>query len=166
LLFARYNLAIKTYENAIDKLTNSIILASRIYSPESPELTAYYYYLARYFIMLSEKEIIIRNIFLKIAEIWKNYFINNRNIIDMDCSGEMLFIVGEFYVKKIGTIIRQNFNRDTELDFKFKILRVLIMKAMKNDIYKENLSQAMKLKDSPNISDKNFIQDLNELIYS
>ena len=61
----------------------------------------------------------------------------------MDCSGDLLFIVGEFYIKKIGTIVRQNFNRDSELDFKYKIIRVLIMKAMKNDIYKENLSQVI-----------------------
>jgi len=66
LLFARYNLAIKNSENAIEKLTNSIILASRIYSPESPELTSYYYYLARYFISNKEKDIVIVNIFYKV----------------------------------------------------------------------------------------------------
>ena len=77
------------------------------------------------------------------------YFITNKNVIEsnifvfkkVDCSSDLLFIVGEFYVKKIGTIVRQTFNRDAELDLKFKIIRVLIMKAMKNDIYKENLTQ-------------------------
>lgn len=87
LLFARFNLAIKKYEESIEKLTNSIILYSEIFGPESVGLTPHYYYLANYF---AEKpfekddtqeirEIIIRNIYLKIADIWKKQFMGERN---------------------------------------------------------------------------------------
>ena len=87
LLFARFNMAIKKYQESIEKLTNSIILYSDIFGPESVGLTPHYYYLANYF---AEKpfeqndtqelrEIIIRNIYLKIAEIWKKQFLGERN---------------------------------------------------------------------------------------
>jgi hypothetical protein len=87
LLFARFNLAIKKYEESIEKLTNSIILYSEIFGPESVGLMPHYYYLANYF---AEKpfdkddtqelrEIIIRNIYLKIADIWKKQFLGEKN---------------------------------------------------------------------------------------
>lgn len=87
LLFARFNLAIKKYGDSIEKLTNSIILYSEIYGPESVGLTPHYYYLANYF---AEKpfenddtqelrEIIIRNIYLKIADIWRKQFLAEIN---------------------------------------------------------------------------------------
>jgi hypothetical protein len=83
-LFARYNLLIKKYDEAIDKLTASIITYSEIYGPESVGLTAHYFYLSNYFADVMEKDseerdVIIINIYLKITEIWKKYFLGEKN---------------------------------------------------------------------------------------
>lgn len=87
LLFARFNLAIKKYDEANDKLTNSIILYSEIYGPESVALTPHYYYLANYFNekpleqneRQDKRDVIIRNIYLKIADIWRKMFIGEKS---------------------------------------------------------------------------------------
>lgn len=83
-LFARYNLLTKKYEEAIDKLTGSIITYSEIYGPESVGLTAHYFFLANYFSEIldkdaDERDVIITKIYLKITEIWKKYFIGENN---------------------------------------------------------------------------------------
>ena len=83
-LFARYNLLTKKYDEAIDKLTASIIAYSEIYGPESVGLTAHYFYLANYFSEIidkdaEERDVIIMNIYLKITEIWKKYFLGDKN---------------------------------------------------------------------------------------
>ncbi len=83
-LFARYNLMTKKYDEAIDKLTASIITYSEVYGPESVGLTAHYFYLANYFCEILDKEaeerdVIITNIYLKICEIWKKYFLGEKN---------------------------------------------------------------------------------------
>lgn len=90
LLFARFHLINnnKKYDEAIDKLTNSIILYSEIYGPESIGLTPHYYYLANYFADKSsdayarkqdKRETIIKNIYQKIADIWKKFFLGDKN---------------------------------------------------------------------------------------
>jgi hypothetical protein len=72
---------------AISKLSNSIILFSQIYGPESIGLTPHFFYLANYF---SEKpmgenetqesrDIIIKNIYNRIVEMWKIYFLGEIN---------------------------------------------------------------------------------------
>jgi hypothetical protein len=80
LLFARYNLVIKKFDEACDKLTNSVILYSEIYGPESIGLTINYYYLAIYFDEAFEKDRsdVIKGIVLRIAEIWKKYFLGEK----------------------------------------------------------------------------------------
>ena len=83
-LFARYNLLTKKYDEAIDKLTASIITYSEINGPESVGLTPHYFYLANYFSEIidkdaEERDVIIINIYLKITEIWKKYFIGDKN---------------------------------------------------------------------------------------
>ena len=92
LLFARFNLAIKKFEESIEKLTNSIILYSEIFGPESVGLTPHYYYLANYFAekpfeandSQEQREIIIRNVYLKIADIWRKQFLGEKND-NFDC---------------------------------------------------------------------------------
>jgi hypothetical protein len=87
LLFARFNLAIKKFDESIEKLTNSIILYSEIFGPESVGLTPHYYYLANYFAekpfdhneSQEQREIIIRNIYLKISDIWRKQFLGEKN---------------------------------------------------------------------------------------
>lgn len=85
LLFARFNLAIKKYNEASEKINNSIILYSEIYGPESVGLTPNYYYLASYFGERpnvdgynDKRELIIKNIYLKIADIWRKYFVGEK----------------------------------------------------------------------------------------
>ncbi len=83
-LFARYNLLTKKYDEAIEKLTGSIITYSELYGPESVGLTAHYFYLANYFAEIldkdaDERDVIITNIYIKIADIWKKYFQGEKN---------------------------------------------------------------------------------------
>ena len=87
LLFARFNLITEKYPDAIDKLTSSIIAYSEIYGPESVGLTQHYYYLANYFYekkfehneKQEKREVIIKNIYLKMADIWRRYFMGEKN---------------------------------------------------------------------------------------
>jgi hypothetical protein len=89
LLFGRYNLQINKLKEAMDKITNSILLYSEIYGPESVGLTPHYYYLATLFLEQGQKdqkdhkdsEIIAKNIFLKIADIWKKYFLGEKHLL-------------------------------------------------------------------------------------
>lgn len=71
-------------------------------------------------------------------------------------------IVGEYYIKKILSRLRTHFSSDKELDFKFKIIRVLILKELESELYKENLNQVLKLKETIIMSDKSFLLDLND----
>jgi hypothetical protein len=82
LLFARYNLVIKKFDEACEKLTNSIILYSEIYGPENIGLTINYYYLAIFFDEAFEgkedKSDVIKGIVLRIAELWKKYYLGEK----------------------------------------------------------------------------------------
>jgi hypothetical protein len=71
-------------------------------------------------------------------------------------------VVGDYYVKKILARLRTNYSNDKDLELKFKIIRVLILKAMGSDLYKETLAQVNKLKDSTYITDRTFLEDLEE----
>jgi len=71
-------------------------------------------------------------------------------------------IVGEYYVKKILAKCRANFSSDKELELKFKIIRVLILKELGSELYRETLNQVLKLRDMYKIADESFLQDLNE----
>lgn len=74
----------------------------------------------------------------------------------------MNLVVGEYYIKKILSKIRSNFASDKELELKFKMIRVLILKELGSELYKETLNQVVKLKDTYNIGDKSFVEELNE----
>ena len=83
LLFGRFNLKSDAPpEQTIDKLTSSIITYSEIYGPENVGLTPHYYYLAEYFLSTvfkdynkeQNKKIIVKKIYSKIAELWRQYF--------------------------------------------------------------------------------------------
>jgi hypothetical protein len=80
LLFARYNLLNRHYQEACDKLTNSIIQFSELYGPESIGLTINYYYLVTYFdeVLDDNKFDILKGIISRIAEIWKKYFLGEK----------------------------------------------------------------------------------------
>ena len=71
-------------------------------------------------------------------------------------------IVGEYYVKKILAKCRANFSTDKELELKFKIIRVLILKELGSELYKETLNQVMASIEKYKIGDESFLQDLTD----
>jgi hypothetical protein len=173
LLFARYNLVIKKFDEACDKLTNSIISYGELYGPESIGLTINYYNLAIYFdeaFPEKDRTDVIRGIIIRIAEIWKKHFLgesfegfNGKIVYNIEQSDkELLLLEGEYYVRKILSMIRKRLNDDKDLVLKFKIIRFLILKEMNSTVYKEVLSQVIKLRDSCNVVDKAFLDDLND----
>jgi len=187
LLFARFSLEKKKYGEAIKKLTNSIILYSEIYGPESVGLTPHYYYLSIYFAEESEnndktedkRDIIVKNIYLKIADMWKKYFTEDKNILFVskfvqviidDPNQELNFIVGDTYVKKILHKLRHSTQKDLELELKFKIIKALILKELHSELFTEALSKVNywliekvnELKDSYNMPDRSFMEELYE----
>ena len=86
----------------------------------------------------------------------------NLNFYLANVDTNLNLIVGEYYVKKILAKCRANFSSDKELELKFKIVRVLILKELGSDLYKETLNQVLKLRDLYKISDEYFLQELNE----
>jgi hypothetical protein len=181
LLFARFHLvnAGKNFNEGISKLSNSIILYSEIYGPESVGLTPHYYFLASYFSekpfneyeTQDERDIIIKNIYSKIAEVWKKYFLGEKSelfesknnlILVTNVDNNLNLIIGDYYVKKIISRLRANFSNDKELELKIKIIRVLILKELGSELFKETLNQVLKLRDSLIITDRLFLEDLNE----
>ena len=76
---------------------------------------------------------------------------------------ELLRVEGEYYVKKIFSIIKNKLGEDKDLTLKFKIIQFLLQKengTVKHP--KEMLTQIIKLRDSYSGMDKGFVDDLNE----
>ena len=178
LLFGRFNLKSDAPpEQTVDKLTSSIITYSEIYGPESVGLTPQYFYLAEYFLVTifkdqnkeQNKKVIVKKIYLKIAELWRQYFSENVNPLFMENSDDALLLaIGETYVKLINNKIATEFprNSESELDLKFKMIKVVILKKTKSDLYQQALNnvldQQKKVEDQ--ILDKEFFDDMNEFM--
>ena len=64
-------------------------------------------------------------------------------------------------MRKIGNEIR-NYSYDKVLDLKIKIIRVLILKELGSDLFKETLNNVIKQRDSIIVSDRSFLEDLND----
>ena len=138
LLFGRFNLKSDAPpEQTIDKLNSSIIIYSEIYGPENVGLTPQYFYLAEYFLVTIfkdqnkelNKKIIVKKIYSKIAELWRQYFgdvVNPLFLYNDDTP--LLLAIGETYVKLISNKIATEFprNSEIELDLKFKMIKVVI----------------------------------------
>ena len=135
LLFGRYNILTRAPANeTVDKITSSIITYSEIFGPESVGLTPQYYYLAEYFLDYTDieekkermKRIIVKKIYSKIADNWKNYFMGNSGSMFMEDENntDLILAIGETFVKNIGNRIANVFPRDSEieLDLKFNSL--------------------------------------------
>ena len=124
LLFGRFNLKSDAPpEQTVDKLTSSIITYSEIYGPESVGLTPQYFYLAEYFLVTifkdqnkeQNKKVIVKKIYLKIAELWRQYFSENVNPLFMENNDDALLLaIGETYVKLINNKIATEFPRNSE----------------------------------------------------
>ena len=140
LLFGRFNLKSDAPpEQTIDKLTSSIITYSEIYGPENVGLTPQYFYLAEYFLATvfkdqnkeANKRTIVKKIYSKIAELWRQYFADVVNPLFLyNDDAPLLLAIGETYVKLISNKIATEFprNSESELDLKFRMIKVVILK--------------------------------------
>ena len=178
LLFGRFNLKSDAPpEQTIDKLTSSIITYSEIYGPENVGLTPQYFYLAEYFLATvfkdqtkeANKRTIVKKIYSKIAELWRQYFAGKINPLFMQNSDDnLLLAIGETYVKLINNKIATEFprNSESELDLKFKMIKVVILKKTNSDLYQQALNnvldQQKKVEDQ--LLDKEFFDDMNEFM--
>lgn len=175
LLFSRYNLQSHIDLNqAITKLTASIITYSEIYGPESVGLTPQYYYLAQYFIDNTKyedkmKKVIVKKIYSKIADLWRLYFNEMENpLFSNNDDSKLLYAIGETYVKLISNKIACEFpkNSENELDLKFKMIRVIILKKTKSDFYPQALNSVkdFQSKVELQIIDKDYINEMNKIM--
>ena len=167
-------------EQTIDKLTSSIITYSEIYGPESVGLTPQYFYLAEYFLVTifkdqnkeQSKKAIVKKIYSKIAELWRQYFAGKVNpLFKENADEELLLAIGETYVKYVKLInnkIATEFprNSESELDLKFKMIKVVILKKNKSDLYQQALNNVLdqQKKVESQILDKEFFDDMNEFM--
>ena len=178
LLFGRFNLKSDAPpEQTIDKLNSSIIIYSEIYGPESVGLTPQYFYLAEYFLTTVfkdqnkeiNKKIIVKKIYSKIAELWRLYFADTINPLFLyNDDSTLLLAIGETYVKLISNKISTEFprNSECELDLKFKMIKVVILKKTKNDLYQQALNNTLdqQKKVESQLLDKEYFNDMNEFM--
>jgi hypothetical protein len=175
LLFGRFNLKSDAPpEQTIDKLNSSIIIYSEIYGPENVGLTPQYFYLAEYFLVTvfkdqnkeMNKKIIVKKIYSKIAELWRQYFADVVNPLFLyNDDTPLLLAIGETYVKLISNKIATEFprNSESELDLKFKMIKVVILKKTKSDLYQQALNNVLdqQKKVESQILDKEYFEDMN-----
>ena len=119
LLFGRFNLKSDAPpEQTIDKLNSPIIIYSEIYGPENVGLTPQYFYLAEYCLVTvfkdqnkeMNKKIIVKKIYSKIEELWRQYFADVVNPLFLyNDDTPLLLAIGEAYVKLISNKIATNF---------------------------------------------------------
>jgi len=178
LLFGRFNLKSDAPpEQTIDKLTSSIITYSEIYGPENVGLTPQYFYLAEYFLATVfkdqnkelNKRTIVKKIYSKIAELWRQYFADIVNPLFLyNDDAPLLLAIGETYVKLITNKIATEFprNSESELDLKFRMIKVVILKRNKSDLYQQAFNNVLDLqkKIESQILDKEYFDDMNEFM--
>ena len=175
LLFGRFNLKSDAPpEQTIDKLNSSIIIYSEIYGPENVGLTPQYFYLAEYFLVTvfkdqnkeMNKKIIVKKIYSKIAELWRQYFADVVNPLFLyNDDTPLLLAIGETYVKLISNKIATEFprNSESELDLKFKMIKVVILKKTKSDLYQQAFNNVLdqQKKVESQILDKEYFEEMN-----
>jgi len=178
LLFGRFNLKSDAPpEQTIDKLTSSIITYSEIYGPENVGLTPQYFYLAEYFLATvfkdqnkeANKRTIVKKIYSKIAELWRQYFADIVNPLFLyNDDAPLLLAIGETYVKLISNKIATEFprNSESELDLKFRMIKVVILKRTKSDLYQQAYNNVLDIqkKVESQILDKEYFDDMNEFM--
>ena len=179
LLFGRYNILMRSKgEEAINKLTSSIISYSELYGPENVGLTQQYYYLADYMLDYIEpkgeqeerlKKITVKRIYSKIADMWRMYFNGTINPLFLYNEDDItLLAIGETFVKMISNRIANVFprNSECELDLKFKMIKAMIFKKTGSDYYNQARTNALEYlnKIENNIKDKEFMSDMTNLM--
>ena len=77
----------------------------------------------------------------------------------------LLLAIGETYVKLISNKIATEFprNSEIELDLKFKMIKVVILKKTKSDLYQQALNNVLdqQQKFESQILDKEYFEDMN-----
>ena len=178
LLFGRFNLKSDAPpEQTIDKLNSSIIIYSEIYGPENVGLTPQYFYLAEYFLVTIfkdqnkelNKKTIVKKIYTKIAELWRLYFADIVNPLFLyNDDAPLLLAIGETYVKLITNKIATEFprNSETELDLKYRMIKVVILKRIKSDLYQQAYNNVLDIqkKNESQLLDKEYFDDMNEFM--
>ena len=80
----------------------------------------------------------------------------------------LLLAIGETYVKLINNKIATEFprNSESELDLKFKMIKVVILKKTKSDLYQQAYNNVLdqQKKIEAQILDKEFFEDMNEFM--
>ena len=92
------------------------------------------------------KKIIVKKIYSKIAELWRQYFADVVNPLFLyNDDTPLLLAIGETYVKLISNKIATEFprNSESELDLKFKMIKVVILKKTKSDLYQQALNNVL-----------------------
>ncbi len=112
------------------------------------------------------RKIIVKNIYLKIADMWKMYFLGMVNPLFLSNDDQDLILaIGETYVKLIANRIGSTFrDSETELELKFKMIKVIILKRTNSDIYEKALENVLDLKKKieDKIIDKEYIEEMAE----
>lgn len=112
------------------------------------------------------RKIVVKNIYLKIADMWKMYFLGMVNPLFLSNDDQDLILaIGETYVKLIANRIGSTFrDSETELELKFKMIKVIILKRTNSDIYEKALENVLDLKKKieDKIIDKEYIEEMEE----
>ena len=112
------------------------------------------------------RKIVVKNIYLKIADMWKMYFLGMVNPLFLSNDDQDLILaIGETYVKLIANRIGSTFrDSETELELKFKMIKVIILKRTNSDIYEKALENVLDLKKKieDKIIDKEYIEEMAE----
>jgi len=115
------------------------------------------------------KKIIVKKIYSKIAELWRIYFSDTINPLFLyNDDSTLLLAIGETYVKLISNKISTEFprNSECELDLKFKMIKVVILKKTKHDLYQQALNNTLdqQKKVESQLLDKEYFNDMNEFM--
>ena len=97
---------------------------------------------------------------------WKMYFLGMVNPLFLSNDDQDLILaIGETYVKLIANRIGSTFrDSETELELKFKMIKVIILKRTNSDIYEKALENVLDLKKKieDKIIDKEYIEEMAE----
>ena len=97
---------------------------------------------------------------------WKQYFLGAENPLFLSNDDQDLILaIGETYVKLITNRIGSTFREsESELELKFKMIKVVILKRTNSDIYEKALENVIEFKKKieDKIIDKEYIEEMSQ----
>ena len=115
---------------------------------------------------MKKRKVVVKNIYLKIADMWKQYFLGAENPLFLSNDDQDLILaIGETYVKLITNRIGSTFREsESELELKFKMIKVVILKRTNSDIYEKALENVIEFKKKieDKIIDKEYIEEMSQ----